>query len=167
MPVIYTEDQVGKAVEQHYLGSQGVSTGSGPNAIGLADYDNRRRAEQAFRQTLEDTGQGNPPGCSTAHGEAMLPLFESMRDAIPVWLRLVLAVVGSIGTFAAFSAATSGTAWGLLTFAAGGFAGWVMLPLIIVVCDFVVRLTWALLKLALVLAGIAAAVWVAAFALGF
>lgn len=60
MPTIYTEDPVGKAVEDHYWGTQGVPTGSVANSIGFAQYQDAQRAQQFASAGPRGSSSGSP-----------------------------------------------------------------------------------------------------------
>jgi hypothetical protein len=154
MPTIYTEDQVAKAVEDHYYGTQGVRTGSVANSIGLREYDSQKASRPSGSASTD------LPGRRDSRSDPMLAPFRSILDAIPWWLYLVLAVIGGMCGYVVLGTAISGASGPFVAIGLGAFLGWLILPLTVAVIDFAVRLAWILLKITAFLGGAAAIAWV-------
>lgn len=160
MPTIYTEDQVAKAVEDHYYGTQGVRTGSVANSIGLREYDSQKASRPSGSASTD------VPTRRDSQSDPMLALFRSILDAIPGRLNLVLAVIGGMCGYVVLGTAISGASGPFVAIGLGAILGWVILPLTVAVVDVAVRLVWTLLKLALILGGAALVLWVIVQSMG-
>lgn len=154
MPTIYTEDKVGKAIEDHYVGTQGVLTGSAANQIGYNQYQ-ARQAPAVGGAPARGGGSYQPLGPTRA-----------LLDAIPLTLLRSLALVGAIAachlTFqsgildvSAFTGMTaSGVEWvGLAVIAmVGAFVGYHALQFAIVIVDLCLQLAIVAVMLGAILA---------------
>jgi hypothetical protein len=58
MPTIYTEDAVGKAVEDHFSGSNGVPINTPAGQLGYAEFQAKQGSAVP---TLPDSGPDAPP----------------------------------------------------------------------------------------------------------
>lgn len=94
MPTIYTEDKVGKAIEDHYYGTQGVYTGSVANSIGYNEYQNRQRSSTVSAPPVSGSGSGSPAG-----GVALLLVGGAVAAGL-YWDSWVAGVAAFAGLFA-------------------------------------------------------------------
>lgn len=160
MPTIYTEDKVGKAIEDHYIGTQGVYTGSAANSIGYAEHQ-RRNAQST------STPVSSP---STGGSYELFPFIQNWIDSIP---RMVFAILAACCAVAAVviafqtnelnvayftSLSASGGQWLGLAFvtAVGWSIGWFIIPLLLVLVDLGLKL----LYIAAVIAAVLGVGWV-------
>lgn len=157
MPTIYTEDKLGKAIEDHYVGTQGVLTGSAANTIGYNQYQNN----QAQAPTV-----GSAPARGGGGSYKPLGLTSRLLEAIPVALLRVLALIGAIAAvvlvfefglldLAIFTGMTaSAMEWiGLAVAAAvGAFVGYYALQFAIVIVDLCLQLAIVGIMLGAILA---------------
>lgn len=153
MPTIYTEDSAARAVEEHYYGTQGVNTGSVANNLGLAEHDRRQRASPRAGGGVSGRGRG------PAQPYRRLPLFETLLDAIPRWLCLITAVAGGMLGYLFVAATPTAPALPYVAAGVGAVVGWAILPLAVVLLDFLVKVTWALLLVAFFIAAAVAMFW--------
>lgn len=91
----------------------------------------------------------NPPRPSGGQYRLLRPM-QRVLDSLPRWLNVIVAVVGGALGIALGQAIYPSTDTATWAFGAGGLsAGFIVLPLIVVLIDFVMRLTIVLVKLAI------------------